>query len=394
METGTGMSALVRFHHDLQSLRSHHWKYHVDLYEGCYFNCKYCLYILGDQPEKVRPRRDVLPQLEADFAAMKDSKGIVYLGPKADIYQPLERKEKLTRGALKMVLKYGVPLFMITRSDLILRDVDVLRELAEAGLVEVSFTICSPSTYKVLEGGSPPVERRLEVARTLVENGIPVSFHLSPVIPGWATLSELKELMVRMRDAGAECIYACMLGMRDSYRAKFLNAIASIDVDKAAFLADLYPDGMTEGRSVQSADQAYAYNLMRELADFSRAQGIPFACVHFPLLDTVERRDHIFRYRLPTVGDIYRHLNDVGATSITWEELERYLRSFPAADKEYLALVSSLYTGGILFDNTDLHPVVSEGRITCYTYGETVRVRMRNMACDQREWAGEGGLWT
>jgi DNA repair photolyase len=110
----------------------------------------------------------------------------IILSGNTDCYQPIERKMKITRNLLKVFLEFGNPVGVITKNDLILRDLDLLIKLANENLVHVVFSITSldEKLRRVLEPRSATGIKRLLAIRELKENGIPVSVMLSPVIPG------------------------------------------------------------------------------------------------------------------------------------------------------------------------------------------------------------------
>ncbi|WP_164779584.1 SPL family radical SAM protein [Paenibacillus kobensis] len=374
----TQLKALKRYQNDLGNLRSHHWKYHIDLYENCYFDCKYCVYRSGDKMGKVTAFEDIFDYLREDLLNLRE-KGIVYVGPKADIYQPLEKKKQLMRKALPIFLETETPIFIITRSPLILRDIDLLSRMAEKGLVEVSITIASPNRLAELEPFTCSVEERINIAKELHDHGIPVSIHLSPIVPYLDDINELKALLELInRSTGSMCTYACMLGMREAYKSNVFNIVERMDRDKASQLMSIY--GEEEIKDVQSADDAALKSIMEQLHDHAKVKGIPFACVHIPPLDTVEREGHIFKYKLPTIGDIYRHFSRKQLKEIRWEDMEHYLKSFAAVDEEFLEMVKNYWGEGVILKNTYYHTFRHEDGHVTYTLSDKIDYQIENMA--------------
>ena len=180
------MEHLKLFHRDVLTVRSHQWKYYVEPYSGCAFQCTYCLY--WESPafvQRLHPPADLLNGLDRDLAAMR-KKQIIYIGATIDPYQMLEKKVRATRQVLERLVERELPVVILTKSPLILRDLDLLLALNRKGLVLVQFTVLTTDEAKarVIERAAPSPAERLDAAAELTAAGIPVHFHLSPVIPG------------------------------------------------------------------------------------------------------------------------------------------------------------------------------------------------------------------
>ncbi len=127
------MEHLKLFHRDVLTVRSHQWKYYVEPYSGCALQCTYCLY--WESPafvERLHPPEDLLPGVERDLAAMP-KRQIVYIGSTIDPYQMLEKKVRATRQILERLVRRELPVVILTKSPLILRDLDLLLELNRRG---------------------------------------------------------------------------------------------------------------------------------------------------------------------------------------------------------------------------------------------------------------------
>ncbi|PFU78103.1 radical SAM protein [Bacillus cereus] len=371
------LKVLNKYQYDLSNLRSHHWKYHIDLYKNCYYDCKYCVYRSGGDMERIEAREDILDDLRDDLKSM-DPKGIVYLGPTADVYQPLEKRKKVTRRALEICLETETPTFIITRSDLILRDIDILSKMAQKGLIEISVTIASPNSLKALEPYNLSAEERINIAKTLHEHNIPVSIHLSPIIPYFDTVEEIKGLLnVIEKETKALCTYACMLGMRDAYKEDLILRVSAQDKQKGDLLRELYPS--IDNYDVQSAKDNVVYEIMEELSQYCDKENIPFACVHIPPFDTVQREGNIFAHKLPTIGDIVRYYDTTEDKEIRLNDLKNHLKKFPSVDEEYLYMIEKYFNEGILFKNTYYHFDPQSNDI-CYKRMLEIDLKVTNMA--------------
>jgi len=183
-------------------------------YQGCEHGCVYCYarnthefwgYSAGlDFERKILIKKDAPKLLEAKLKNKNWKAKTITLSGNTDCYQPAEKKFKITRACLKIFIKYRHPVGIITKSALILRDLDLLKELAKNQLVGVNISVTSLSeeTRRILEPRTTTIKRRLETIRILSENNIPVDAMLAPIIPG-INSHEIMNLAKAVSDNGA-----------------------------------------------------------------------------------------------------------------------------------------------------------------------------------------------
>lgn len=165
-------------------------------YQGCEHGCIYCYarnsheywgYSAGlDFERKILVKKDASRLLEEKLKSKRWEAQTIVLSGNTDCYQPAEQQFKITRACLKVFLKYRHPVGIITKNALVLRDLDVLKELTKHQLVavNVSVTTLSEKTRRILEPRTTTIKKRLETIRVLSENNIPVNAMLAPIIPG------------------------------------------------------------------------------------------------------------------------------------------------------------------------------------------------------------------
>ncbi len=187
--------------------------YTLNLYRGCRHGCPFCFarythWFLGfqnsfDFQRKIQVKVNLLEVLEQELANPRRKKDWISLGAATDPYQPAEKKYGLARGAFKLLAKYAWPAVFSTKSDLVLRDLDVLKEVVDRanGGVAMTLTTLDPRLQKFLEPHAVPIERRLEALRRLKANGIPCGIHLMPIIP---FLTDTDEAIEGIVQKGAE----------------------------------------------------------------------------------------------------------------------------------------------------------------------------------------------
>lgn len=183
-------------------------------YQGCEHGCIYCYarnsheywgYSAGlDFEQKILVKKDAPGLLESKLKSKNWKAATIVLSGNTDCYQPAERQFEITRACLGVFLKYRHPVGIITKNALILRDLDLLTQLAKDNLiaVNVSVTSLSETTRRILEPRTATIKRRLETIRILTENGIPVNAMLAPIIPG-INSHEILKLAKAVSDNGA-----------------------------------------------------------------------------------------------------------------------------------------------------------------------------------------------
>jgi DNA repair photolyase len=203
----------------------------VNPYRGCEHGCIYCYArptheYLGfsaglDFETRILVKLDAAKLLEETFQDPSFQPQVIALCGNTDCYQPAERKLKITRACLEVFLKYRNPVGVITKNALILRDMDILSEMAKYNLVFVTISITSldPRLISRMEPRTSTPEKRLEAIRELSNAGIPVGVNAAPLIPG-LTDQEMPEILRRASEAGAR--HAEYIMMRLPYAVKDL----------------------------------------------------------------------------------------------------------------------------------------------------------------------------
>ena len=183
--------------------------YSLNLYRGCRHGCPFCFarythWFLGfqnsfDFQRKIQVKVNLMEVLEEELSNPRRKRDWVTLGAATDPYQPAEKKYRLARGAFQLLAKYRWPAVFSTKSDLVLRDLDVLKEVADRASAAVAMTLTTldPKLQKFLEPHAVAIERRLEALKALKAQGIPCGIHLMPIIPFLTDTQEAIEGMVR-----------------------------------------------------------------------------------------------------------------------------------------------------------------------------------------------------
>jgi DNA repair photolyase len=207
----------------------------INPYRGCEFACKYCyarytheFMEMRDGVEferKIYVKKHAAELLRQELKRVKQDESIA-LGTATDPYQPAERRYEVTRGILEEFARHrGFELGIVTKSNLIVRDVELLKTVARANKVSVHVTVTTLDTElaRILEPRAPRPDLRIEAVRELAQAGIRVGISCSPVIPGITDSPEDLEGLVRTAaEAGADYVFANPLFLKPCSAAVFL----------------------------------------------------------------------------------------------------------------------------------------------------------------------------
>ncbi len=182
-------------------------------YQGCEHGCIYCYarnshnyygFSAGlDFERKIIVKPNAPDLLRKHFEKINYSPEAIVFSGNTDCYQPLERKYKITRSLLEVMLEYKNPVGIITKNSLVLRDVDLLQELAKLNLVHVMVSITSlrEELRLLLEPRTASAKNRLHVIEELAKNNIPVGVMTAPIIPGLNS-DEIPEIIKAVAERG------------------------------------------------------------------------------------------------------------------------------------------------------------------------------------------------
>jgi DNA repair photolyase len=186
----------------------------INPYRGCEHGCIYCYArpahaYIGLSPgldfeSKLFFKPGAAQLLESELAQPSYRPGVIHIGGNTDPYQPQEKTLRVTRGVLEVMARFHHPLSIITKSALIVRDVDILGPMGELGLARaaVSVTTLDRTLARAMEPRAATPERRLEAVRRLADAGVPTVVMFAPAIPGLND-HELEAVLERAAAAGA-----------------------------------------------------------------------------------------------------------------------------------------------------------------------------------------------
>jgi DNA repair photolyase len=219
-------------------------KWSLNPYGGCVHKCRFCFAVqyrvVADQGTtqdfgtrlfiktnfvEVLARELKRPALQGEH---------VTLGTATDPYQPVEGRYRLTRGTLALLRDHGNPVSLLTKSPMIVRDVDLLAEIARQTSVEVFFSITTVDLdlWRTVEPGTANPFHRLRAMRTLREAGVPAGVMMAPILPGLTdSVTSIEAVAAAAREHKAASFSATALRLAPHVKEFYLG-----------FVADEYPD--------------------------------------------------------------------------------------------------------------------------------------------------------
>jgi DNA repair photolyase len=149
-------------------------------YTGCDHDCVYC-YASSYIPNffNCRPKKDLIPRLKREVTKLKGE--LVSISNSSDPYPNLEAKTGLTRKCLEILSKHDCKVQIVTKSNLVVRDADLLKKMRS--MVTLTITTDDDNISRIIEPKAPSPSQRLKAAETLITKGIPTSVRIDPIIP-------------------------------------------------------------------------------------------------------------------------------------------------------------------------------------------------------------------
>ena len=258
----------------------------INPYRGCEFACKYCYarytHEFMEMRQGVDFERKIYVKQQAAWLLRRDLKKVkrgeqIALGTATDPYQPAEKRYEVTRGILEeLAMHQGLELGIVTKSDLIVRDIDVLRRVAEHNSLYVNLTITTLETNlaRILEPRAPRPDLRMEAVRQLSAGGVSAGVICAPVLPGITDSPAALDALVRAtKEAGGKYIYANPLFLKPCSASVFLPFLEK----EFPHLVEDYRKRFTSDRSFLS--KAYSERISELMRGLRKKHGIskPFS---------------------------------------------------------------------------------------------------------------------
>lgn len=271
--------------------------YTINGYSGCSFNCLYC-YIRGSKfgfnmAEKVSVKTNALDVLEKQLRlqAKKGAHGVIVISSATDPYLQFEKEEQLTRKMLELILQYRFPVHIITKSDLVLRDMDLLKEIATNAIIPkhlegklktgtiVSFSFASTddAVCKIFEPGATPPSVRLQTLETMTSEGFLCGVSLMPLLPYISdTAANLERMFGEFKAVGVQYLLPSTITL-------FGNDVADSRTLTFRAVKKHYPELLPKYENLLGTKdympKYYHEAFMQKMGEMSGKYGIPLRIV-------------------------------------------------------------------------------------------------------------------
>lgn len=208
-------------------------KYYFNIYRGCMHRCIYCdsrseCYDIDHFDKEIHVKVNAIQLLRKELAK-KRYKETIGFGATSDPYIPIEVKYELTKQALELIYEQRFPLFILTKSNLVLRDIDIIERINKQNYACVAFTITTTDDElaKVIEPNSPAPSERLKALKILSSLGIKTGVVIMPILPFLTdSIENIENIVFQAKESGADFVYASFATtLRDRQRDFFYSQL-------------------------------------------------------------------------------------------------------------------------------------------------------------------------
>ena len=312
-------------------------KYSFSPYMACQHGCKYCdgraerYYVEGDFEKDIVIRKNTAEQLEIDLAKERDW-GVILVGSGiSDAYQPCELEEEIMTASLKVLIKYKFPLFIITKSANIIRDIELLTELNQiAGVTfSSSLTFSDDKHRQVIEPNASSIQKRIESLKILKSRGIPIGITAMPLLPKIVDNSlDLKKLFDLYESLEPSFILPGGLTLRPGRnKTIFMNTLKSNYPQYVDTYEKMYSRDFVSGSPLREYSNPFYERVYQEMENRNLNDYIPF---------------EIYKERFPIYEVIYIYLKHLKHQYKHHQDVERLLDSYNKYKEWYLVFKNKL----------------------------------------------------
>jgi DNA repair photolyase len=234
--------------------RENPYKWDLNIYRGCEHGCKYCYalyshhYLQDDKDffDNIYVKTNIVGQLEKALRTPSWKREVINIGSVCDSYQPAEANYRIMPEILKLLIKYKTPAIISTKSDLILRDYDLIDQLSRITYINVAatITVMNEDIRQKLEPGGVSSIRRFEMLRTFRRTNASVSLHVMPMVPYLTDNEEnLSSLFGYGREVDVHYALPGTLNLRGKTKPYFLGFIQAEYPELFQEIFSLYKTG-------------------------------------------------------------------------------------------------------------------------------------------------------
>lgn len=255
----------------------------LNIYRGCEHKCQYCYamysheYLNDDNfSENIYIKTNIVEKLETELSSKSWKREIINIGGVTDSYQPCEAEYKIMPEVLKLLIKYKTPAIISTKSDLVLRDYELIDELSKITYINIASTITTTDEKirQLIEPGATESIKRFEMLKTFRKTNASIGLHVMPIVPYITdSFENLNALCYYANDAKVHYMLPGTLYLRGKTRTFFFDFIKNKFPDLYLKLLDLYKKG---GANKEYKDNLYkTVNELRDKYQLSKSYSNP-----------------------------------------------------------------------------------------------------------------------
>lgn len=259
------------------------YSWDLNIYRGCEHGCKYCYAIYSHQYlgsddyfSDIYVKNNIVEQLERQLSSTSWKREVVNIGGVTDSYQPIEKQYKLMPEILRLMIKYKTPCIISTKSDLILRDYELIAELSSITYVNVAATVTcmDENIRKRIEPNSAPSLKRFAMLKEFSKTNASTGLHFMPIIPFLTDEYEnIDSLYSNAADSHVDYVLPGVLYLRGKTREVFFDFIKREFMHIYEPLQQLYKTG---GAGKEYKDKLYlTVNELKEKHGLSSSYSRP-----------------------------------------------------------------------------------------------------------------------
>ena len=234
--------------------------YTIDPYQNCEFNCLYCD---SSQDNKIYIKQNAPEILDKELKILK--KGRIIVGSVHDPYQRIEDTEHITRSLLRIIKKYNFKCHILTKSDLVLRDSDIISDMKNP-IVSISISSIRNKTSRFFEENVIPPEKRLRLISKFKDLGIKSGIAIIPIFP-YITENELNDIIKSALVNNADYIIYKPLELKGIQKKCFLEKLKEFNPSLIKKYKELYKDSILPGKK-------YTSEIKEKIEDLCKTYGI------------------------------------------------------------------------------------------------------------------------
>lgn len=274
------------------------YEWDLNIFRGCQHGCIYCYAIDSNKYlensnfyREIYIKTNIVEKLEEKLKSGRFYDKVINIGGITDSYQPIEAKYRIMPDILKLCIKYTIPIIISTKSDLIMRDIELIDELASKTYVNIGVSLISSDEEirKKIEPVAVSIKKRLNVVKSFSKTNASIGVHMMPIIPYITDSKENIECIIKKSsENSANYILPGFLYLRGECRPRFFQRMNELFPNESVLLRNLYIDG-----KIPNYYKSNFYNMFNSLVESYEISTDYLKPYREKMLEIKEKHEHI-----------------------------------------------------------------------------------------------------